>query len=284
MNFGRYHNGNSRIIPLWSVNRTLDTRNMKSRVSRLCLLSLAILIIGCETEPILFKGPYFVRFSSIAETEKESMTKPIQVVIHNGGPALDEDLIVFYDMSGNARQNIDFRIIGTPGQVTIPKGEYFGTIEIQLINNSNNIIRSQDLVLVLKSSTAGLRIGQGESGIGEQFTLTILDDCILGGTYIGSLGSASDQVTISSSDCENYLLSNWNIGAFNTLVAMDLRFIDNGDNTLTIPTQEEEQISEAFATIAGTGVVDPITRKIILNITLVDFENQPVITVSYIPD
>ena len=62
---------------------------------------------------------------------------------------------------------------------------------------------------------------------------------------------------------------------------MDLRFIDNGDNTLTIPEQEEENLDQELATIKGNGVVDPVTGSIIMNITLVDFENQPIITINY---
>lgn len=65
---------------------------------------------------------------------------------------------------------------------------------------------------------------------------------------------------------------------------MDLRFIDNGDNTLTIPTQEEEALDPTKATIEGFGVVDPTTRKIIMTITLVDFTDQPQVTITYLPD
>ncbi len=90
-------------------------------------------------------------------------------------------------------------------------------------------------------------------------------------------------ITITSSDCETYLLSNWNINVFNSSTPMDLIFIDNGDNTLTIPQQEEETLNTEFATIKGTGVVDPLTRKIILTITLVDF-NEEQVTITYLPD
>lgn len=257
---------------------------MKKALSKLCLLFLIIAAPACETEPIIFTGPYFVRFSSTTLTEKESSTKPIQITIHLAGPALNEDTKVFYTISGSAREGVDFTINGVPGQITIPQGEYFGAIEVQLINNANNIIRSQDLVLTLQHVDAGLRIGQGASGIGKAFVLTIVDDCILGGSYVGNRGSVTDKVSITSSDCEQYLLSNWNIGVFGTPVPMDLRFIDNGDNTLIIPTQEEEEIDAAFATISGTGAVDPITRKIILNVVLVDYDGQPQITLSFIPD
>lgn len=249
------------------------------------LAFLFMLLGSCETEKIIFDGPYFVRFTETSLSLKESFSKPVVIEVHQAGKALEEDLLIFYKVSGNARAGVDYTIAGETGQVTIKKGEYVGTISISLINNSNNIIRSQDLILTLESSSSSDRkIGQGESSIGNVFTLTIIDDCILGGNYIGQQNSVDvPGITISSSDCETYLLSNWNINVFNTSTPMDLIFIDNGDNTLTIPQQEEETITAEFATILGTGVVDPLTRKIIMTITLVDFDGEQV-TITYLPD
>lgn len=257
---------------------------MRKAITIAAFLSMLI-SAGCETEKIIFSGPYFVRFTETSLSLKESFSKPVIIEVHQAGKALDQDLIIFYKVSGNARNGVDYTISGEVGKVTIKKGEYVGTISISLINNSNNIIRSQDLILTLESSSSGERkIGQGESSIGNVFTLTIIDDCILGGNYIGEQNSVSAAgITITSSDCETYLLSNWNINVFNSSTPMDLIFIDNGDNTLTIPQQEEETLNTEFATIKGTGVVDPLTRKIILTITLVDF-NEEQVTITYLPD
>jgi hypothetical protein len=257
---------------------------MRKAITIAAFLSMLI-SVGCETEKIIFSGPYFVRFTETSLSLKESFSKPVIIEVHQAGKALDQDLIIFYKVSGNARNGVDYTISGEVGKVTIKKGEYVGTISISLINNSNNIIRSQDLILTLETSSSGERkIGQGESSIGNVFTLTIIDDCILGGNYIGEQNSVSAAgITITSSDCETYLLSNWNINVFNSSTPMDLIFIDNGDNTLTIPQQEEETLNTEFATIKGTGVVDPLTRKIILTITLVDF-NEEQVTITYLPD
>lgn len=257
---------------------------MRKAITIAAFLSMLI-SVGCETEKIIFSGPYFVRFTETSLSLKESFSKPVIIEVHQAGKALNEDLIIFYKVSGNARAGVDYIISGETGKVTIKKGEYVGTISISLINNSNNIIRSQDLILTLESSSSGERkIGQGESSIGNIFTLTIIDDCILGGNYIGKQNSVSEAgITITSSDCETYLLSNWNINVFNSSTPMDLIFVDNGDNTLTIPQQEEETLNTEFATIKGTGVVDPLTRKIILTITLVDF-NEVQVTITYFPD
>jgi hypothetical protein len=245
------------------------------------LLFFSAFILGCETEPRLFTGPYHVRFTEPSFTTKESYTPTISIQVHLVSPALEEDVTIFYDIAGSARENIDYEILETRGSVTIEKGEYFGVIEVKLINNANNILRSQELLLTLNSATGGdLQVGQNEGGIGKTFALTIVDDCILGGSYLGKRGSTSTPVTITSQDCEKYILSNWNINVFASSTPMDLTFIDNGDNTLTIPEQEEENIDEEFATIKGDGVVDPVTGAIIMNITLEDIEDQPTVTLN----
>ncbi len=256
------------------------------KVNYIATFLFILLGSACETEPIIFTGPYFVRFTETSLSLKESFSKPVLIEVHQAGEALEEDLVISYKVSGNARAGIDYTIAGEAGRVTIKKGEYTGTISVSLINNANNIIRSQDLILTLESSSASERkIGQGKSNIGSTFTLTIIDDCILGGTYIGQRSSVNQPgITITSSDCETYTLSNCHIKLFNTNTPMDLIFIDNGDNTLTIPEQEEENLVDESATIKGTGVVDPLTRVIIMTITLVDFDGQPQVTVTYLPD
>ncbi len=257
---------------------------MKKVFAILSVLTLFV-IASCETERVIFTGPFFVRFSESALSVKESFSKEIDIEVQVASPKVEEDVIISYKISGTARVGIDYTIVGESGKVTVKKGEYFGLIKVKLINNSNNIIRSQDVVFTLESVGGNLQIGQGESAIGKAYTLTIIDDCILGGTYIGQRGSVQvPDIFITSTDCENYILSDWNINVFNSSTIMDLKFIDNGDNTLTIPEQEEENLDESQATIRGTGVVDPITRKIILTITLVDFPNQPQVTITYLPD
>lgn len=235
------------------------------------LLVTILAVTGCETEPILFKGEYHVRFSSDSDFRKESSTAIVPIEIHLVGPAHEEDISISYTISGNAREGIDYTIEDERGKITIPAGEYFGYINVQLINNANNILRSQEIIFTLKNASGDLAIGQGESAMGKTFTFTILDDCILGGTYTAEQGNTTiEGVAITSPDCEVYTLSNWNIGVFNSDTEMNLTFIENNDYTLTIPLQEEENIDPEFATIEGSGFRDPITGTITFNITLVD--------------
>ena len=221
--------------------------------------------MACENEKRLFNGPYFVRFTDVAMTQKESHSTLLKIEVHTAGPAPKNDVIINYAIAGSAREGTDYTIEGTRGKLRIKAGEFFGTINIQLINNSNNILRSQDIVLTLMTieDDSDLQIGQGPSQIGRAFTLVIQDDCILGGDYYGLAEDSevpTDDITITSFDCEEYTLSNWNIGPI-VLNTRELTFIDNGDNTLTIPPQKDSDEPDS-TTIAGSGVVDPVTREI----------------------
>lgn len=248
------------------------------------------LTLACETEKIVFDGPYFVRFSKTTITEKESRIPTLKIEVHNAGPAPKRDITINYTIGGSAREGIDYTIVGKRGEVEIESGEYFGYIELKMINNSNNILRSQDVILTLQTvedNSEKLYLGQGASQIGQSCTITIQDDCILGGNYYGVRTAASvptEGITITSLNCEDYTLSNWDISIFNFPDLRDLTFIDNGDNTLTIPPQEDDTLPEELATIDGSGVVNPATRVITFTIRLVDFEEQPTFTFNLMPN
>ncbi|MEI9919878.1 MAG: hypothetical protein WDO14_13925 [Bacteroidota bacterium] len=259
------------------------------------ILSIGFLIaiaftMACEADKHLFEGPYFVRFTDEVATQKESHSAPIEIQIHNAGPAPKEDVVINYSIGGSARQGIDYTINGTPGKVKIKAGEYFGNIEVQLINNSNNILRSQDIVFTLitiDDDTDGLQVGQGKSQMGKTFTLTINDDCILGGDYYGIRTTSDVPITgieVSSTDCESYTLSNWDIYIFQFAQIRSLTFIDNGDNTITIAPQHDATLGSTDNTIDGYGVVDPTTRIITLTVRLVDYDGSPSFTFELIPD
>lgn len=261
---------------------------MKKSYTLTNLLLALLFIQGCETEPILFTGPYHVRFTNATETQRESYSKTIQLEVHLAAPAREQEITVQYSIGGSARENIDYRIVGTRGSLTIPRGQYFGYIELQLINNSNNILRSQDVEFTLTSvNDDELAVGQGIGGIGKSFAYTILDDCVLGGYFYGTRGAFTipiRDITITSTDCENYRLSNWNINIFQFSDPLPLTFIDNFNNTLTIPDQEQPELPADLATIRGTGIVNPVSRQITLTITLIDFDDQPSFTFNLFPD
>lgn len=244
--------------------------------------------LGCESERILFEGPYHVRFTEDADVRKESVRGKIPIEVHVAGPVPERSITVSYSVNGTAREGVDYRIVGTRGEIRINAGQFFGNIEIELINNANNILRSQNIVFRLESvSSEELQVGQGVSGIGREFTFTIEDDCILGGTYTGlrTVTSAPvEDISITSTDCEEYLLSNWDIDIFSFPQVRDLVFIDNADNTLTIPEQEELTLPDSQATIRGFGVVDPVTKEITMTVILLDFSGQPQATFRLIPE
>lgn len=253
------------------------------------LMAILIIVSSCEQEETIFEGPYHVRFTEEEGSAFESYNKIIKISVHNVGPQLSVPITVNYSIGGDAREGIDYEILGTRGTVIIPANQSFGYIDIKLINNANNILYQQDIVFTLTGvSPEILQVGRSKDGIiGKTTTFTIYDDCILSGSYVGIRTDefpAIPGIKITSTDCNEYFLSNWDIHIFSFPSKRNLTFIDNGDNSLTIPAQEEETLPESLATIEGNGSINPLTGVITLNITLVDFEDSPTETISFYPE
>ena len=235
-----------------------------------------VALASCEEQKILFQGPDFVRFTDTTLTYKESLGAPVTVTVHVVGKPLTQALTVNYTLGGTAREGRDYTIEGTKGVLTIPAGKLFGTIQVNLINNANNILESQDIVFTLTgvNPNTDLQLGFGKNNrIGKTLTLTIQDDCLLSGFYTGSrrtnAGTAqAKDIEISSLNCKTYTVANWNIGGlfnFNATKAQ-VSFIDNGDNTLTIPPQVSADLGAPYDTLRGSGLWNPQTKAITLNI------------------
>ncbi|WP_041951847.1 hypothetical protein [Spirosoma spitsbergense] len=252
------------------------------RISHWGLMGIAVALIGwlsvaCETSDVnrVFEGPYFVRFTDTLVTYKESYSQPIPIQVHNVGPILAEPITINYTVSGTARAGRDYTIQSTEGKVVIPANKSTGNIVLKLINNANNILESQSLTFTLTSVTPStLQVGFGKNNIvGKQLTFVIQDDCLFGGTYTGTQRYGAQTATvpniqITSTDCKNYLLSNWNLVI--PFLSFDaqrptLTFIDNGDNSLTVPSQTNPELGPTDK-IAGTGAWNPKDRKITLNL------------------
>ncbi len=254
------------------------------------LLAIGIGIAACEEQDVnrTFEGPYFVRFTDSTLTYKESYNQPIAIKVHNVGPLLDEAITVNYTIAGSAREGRDYTIEGTKGTVIIPAKKSFGEIKLRLINNANNILESQTLEFTLTGvQPSSLQIGLGPAGtLGKKLTFTLQDDCLLSGTYTGlrqngtyssildvrgqPTSLAGIAITSNSADCKTYTVANWNIGlgalfGFNAINPR-LTFIDNGDNSLTIPPQVNSELITNYDTLQGTGAWNPQTRQITLNV------------------
>jgi hypothetical protein len=262
------------------------------------VLLAASVLMACEKKEIIFEGPYHVRFTEAAASARESFNKPIQISVHLAGPQRNEPVTVRYTISGTARKGIDYRIEGEEGTVVIPARQSFGYITLRLINNANNILESQEVIFNIISVTpADLQIGFSKDGIiGRSTSFTILDDCILNGSYTGILEGFDDvapvsEIAFTSADCQEYVAGNWNIGLIEfPSIAMDFRFIDNGDNTLTIPKQAEETLSAPNDTIQGTGSVNPLNGRLTFNIEVLIKDQagkdsaRILVPVTYIPE
>ncbi len=244
------------------------------------LLTVAVVGWGagaCEKTDVerTFEGPYFVRFTDSTLTYKESYSKPISILVHNVGPQLDQPITINYTISGTAREGKEYTIVGTKGTVIIPAKQSSGAISLQLINNANNILESTSLTFTLTSvQPSTLQVGFGQNNIvGKSMTFIIQDDCLLGGLYtgtgrIGTQTASVPNVEITSTDCKQYLLNNWNIGipffSFDA-IKPTLTFVDNGDNSLTVPTQGNTNLGSTD-TVKGSGAWNPRDRKITLNL------------------
>ncbi|MDB5243497.1 MAG: hypothetical protein JWP57_4122, partial [Spirosoma sp.] len=148
-------------------------------------------------------------------------------------------------------------------------------IDVNLINNAYNILESQSLTFTLSGvQPCTLQVGFGKDNVvGRKLTLTIQDDCLFGGLYtgtqrFGTQTASVPDVEITSSNCKEYTLSNWNINS--PLFSFDavkptLLFVDNGDNSLTIPAQVNAELGTSD-TLRGNGSWNPRDRRITLNI------------------
>ncbi len=258
---------------------------------KLVFLIALLITCGCEQEPIIFDGPFFVRFSEQAASAPESELEIIEIPVHYAGPTPESNIEVLYSVGGDAREGVDYRFVSEKGRAVIRRGTHSASVEIELINNANNILESSDIEFSIDNvSPDDIAIGQGDSQIGRTATFTILDECILSGSYTGtgaSNASPISNLSVTSFDCREYQLSNWDInieelGDFPR--ERTLTFTDNFDNTITIPEQEESTLDDELATIKGDGFINPNDDVITLNIELVDFEGSPTVTIRLIPN
>lgn len=241
------------------------------------LTLLGLLSVACDKYDVdrTFEGPYFVRFTDTTLSYKESYSQPINIQVHNVGPQLDQPITINYTVTGTAKAGRDYTIQGTEGSVVIPAKKSTGNIVLKLINNANNILESQSLTFTLTSvQPSTLQVGFGKDNIvGKQLKFVIQDDCLFGGFYTGTQKygtqtASVSNVEITSSDCKTYTLSNWNLGIpFLSFDAIHppLTFVDNGDNSLTVPSQGNSELGSTD-TIAGTGAWNPKDRRITLNL------------------
>jgi hypothetical protein len=251
---------------------------------------LLVSLVACEEQKILFEGPSFVRFTDTTLTFKESYGLPVEVKLHIVGKPVNKSITVNYTVGGTAREGRDYSIEGVKGSVIIPANKAFGTITIKLINNANNILDAQDVVFTLTGvSETGLQVGFGNNNIiGKTMRLTIQDDCLLSGFYAGTRRGSNEvvnNIAITSLNCKDYQVANWNIGVFNfTAIKATMNFTDNGDNTLTIPTQVSPDLTTPYDTLRGTGIWNPQTKAILLNVKLklrVSATRDTVVTVPF---
>lgn len=252
-----------------------------------CFLGIVSWLVSCKEERILFENNY-VRFTDTTLTYKESYSPSIKVKVHNAGPVLNESIIVNYTIAGTAREGKDYKIEGTRGAVSIPSGQSFAEISVKLINNANNIIDASTIEFTLTSVTPSDKVQLGLEGgkLGKTMTLTIRDVCLFDGIYTGLLPVKTqfygvENIPITSNDCKTYIIDNFNVGFvgfpqfFNwqdpfgfEAIHPKLSFVDNGNNTITIPKQVIGELPAGYDTLSGTGLWNPQNKRITLSIKM----------------
>ena len=246
------------------------------------VVTLIGLAVGCSKQDIdrTFEGPYFVRFTDSTLTYKESYSPVIPIRVNNVGPVLTQPITINYTVGGTARAGRDYQIQAEQaGVVVIPANKSFGTINLKLINNANNILESKTITLTLTGvQPSTLQVGLAPAGVlGKTLRFTLNTDCLFGGSYTGTgtvsgRGYTVQNVGVSSLDCKTYTLDNWNVGLADLLFGFNavhptLRFIDNGDNSITVPAQTNSELNTTD-TLSGTGAWNPRNRVITLNLKL----------------
>ena len=246
-----------------------------------------VMMTSCEQEYITYEGPNYIRFTDTTVTYKESFGKVIPIQVHLVGEPQSQDIEVQYALSGSAIEGRDYSIEGKKGTVIIPANSFKGVINVNLINNSNNILRSQDLVFTLLSASASseVQVGTGKyKSMGASMRLVIQDDCLFGGFYSGMRAQSNAKVLdveVYSQNCEDYYLSNWNIDILSFKAErLSLQFKDNGDNSITIPKQLNVSIGDS---LYGNGAWDPRSKRIVLNVKIRQEDEQGVVSELAIP-
>ena len=251
------------------------------------IVTFAVWLAGCKEERILFQGN-FVRFNDTTLTFKESYSPAVKITIHNAGPVLSESIIVNYTIGGTAREGKDYTILGTRGAVSIPAGQSSADISVKLINGANNILDASTIIFTLTTATPNDKVQVGLNGgkLGKSVVLNIQNVCIFDGIYTGLLPVKTQfyavaDIPITSTNCKRYTIANINVGLTNIstffnwfdLLSFDaespsLDFIDNGNNTITIPKQVIDAFPTGYDTLSGTGVWNPQNKRITLSVRM----------------
>jgi len=150
------------------------------------IICVIILFNSCESaDEIIFQGPYHARFteteSEILENYKDpfnlNLNDPVSIQIHLAAPSQNNTIVVEYEVSGTAVENVDYVIEdGEKRRVLIPVGQHIGEIRYLPINNRE---WTGDKTIKFKITTVNnnLEAGFGETGINGRFhTVTIKDD------------------------------------------------------------------------------------------------------------
>ncbi len=152
-------------------------------INLLAIAGLLFVAFACDQADgrQIFEGPYYVQLTSASSSISEAdTTTTVSIQISNVGPTLTSDIIVTYSTEGStAVEGVDYELAAgqTSGQIVIPAGEHFATLDLNTINNSvADGVKTLDITLV--SADNGLSAGSGAIGVNHSLTISD-DDCPL---------------------------------------------------------------------------------------------------------
>lgn len=148
-------------------------------INLLAIAGLLFVAFACDQADgrQIFEGPYYVQLtSSSASISEADENSTVTIQVSNVGPTLDSDIVVTYSTDGStAVEGVDYELAAgqTSGEIVIPAGEHFGSLQLNTINNDETD-GDKTLAITLVSANNGLSAGSG--AIGVSYSLAISDD------------------------------------------------------------------------------------------------------------
>jgi hypothetical protein len=133
---------------------------------------------SCDQEDgrVTFGGPYYVQFTTSAQSVSEAAGSVVAIQVSNVGPTVSEDIIITYETTGSvAVEGVDYELEAgqTSGQIVIPAGRHFGELRFIPTDNDDSD-GSRSLIFTLTGASSNLEAGSG--AIGVTYTVTLTDD------------------------------------------------------------------------------------------------------------
>ncbi len=148
--------------------------------SLLTLSAVGLLALSCSEDDVIgnqvFNGPHFVQFDGGAVALAEDSSEDL-VITASISQAQSQDAVIGFDViDENTQAGVDYEILGG-NTITIPAGEFTGTVMVRSINNDNPDL-PRTITLVLSTVNIGeIEVGHANPASKEKEITLSDDDC-----------------------------------------------------------------------------------------------------------